>query len=602
MWDEGVEGGSGRWSMTSVLTVAIAGLVGLALAVVLIIQISVGRSATNDLFRAKGDLMIDLIASRVREQLDPASAQLSFIAEVLAQPGVNYGRSRIADLMTGALAGAPQIQRLVFVYPDGKAINVDRGTDAANVSFPDLVTHPSVVRGLQEANATVGGLWGEFIFVDMESGPAVNRRQSIWRDGRFLGALVAFVPLRKLSLIVEQSVAAEYGGVPFILYGDETVLAHRRLMSPFPDLSPEHPLPTLAELGDPVLAQIWSGRRAAPLLAQSERQRAVEIDGQAYIFLYTQLPEFGAVPWNVGAYFRVRDFADDLRSMFFAGLAGLGVLAFALVCAVILARRLARPTRRFARAAAQLADFDFASADALSRSRIREIDEQAIAFNRLIAALRWFEAYVPRKLVRQLAHSLDRGGIVSSTREVTIMFTDIVGFTALSQTMAPEDTADMLNRHFAQVIAAIEATGGTVDKFMGDGVMAFWGAPEHHDAHARGALDAARAIAAAVAAGDLCMRIGVHTGPVVAGNVGSRERLNYTILGDAVNVTQRIEQLGHALMEPGERVCVLASRTTFEAAGSPADFVAAGEFSLRGREAPVEVFRLSPNGAARPAP
>jgi class 3 adenylate cyclase len=69
-----------------------------------------------------------------------------------------------------------------------------------------------------------------------------------------------------------------------------------------------------------------------------------------------------------------------------------------------------------------------------------------------------------------------------------------------------------------------------------------------------------------------------------------------------VNVTQRIEQLGHGLMEASERTCVLASRTTFEAAGAPADFVAAGEFSLRGREAPVEIFRLSPDGAARRAP
>jgi adenylate cyclase len=602
MQNEALGAESGRWSMTGVMTLSIAGLVGLALAVVLVIQISVGRTATNDLFRAKGDLMVDLIASRVRAQLDPASAQLSFIAEVLAQPGVNYGRSRIADLMTGALAGAPQIHRLVFLYPDAKAVIVERGIDAANVTFPDLGNLPHVREGLREAHASVGGRWGEFIFADATSGPAVNRRHAVWRDGQFVGALAALVPLRDLSVIVEQSVAAEYGGVPFILYGDEAVLAHRRLMEPFPGLSPERPLPMLDQIGDPVLAQIWSGRRAAPLLVQGEGLRAVSVEGQTYIFLLKQLPEFGTVPWNVGAYFRVGDFADDVRSMALAGLAGLTVLAFALVCAVVLARRLARPTRRFARAAAQLADFDFDSADSLSRSRIREIDEQAVAFNRLIAALRWFEAYVPRKLVRQLARHPERGGIVSSTREVTIMFTDIVGFTALSQTMTPEATADMLNRHFAQVIAAIEATGGTLDKFMGDGVMAFWGAPESHDSHARAALDAARAIAAAVATGELRLRIGVHTGPVVAGNVGSRERLNYTILGDAVNVTQRIEQLGHGLMEAGDRTCVLASRATFEAAGAPADFVAAGEFSLRGREAPVEIFRLSPDGAARRAP
>ena len=96
-------------------------------------------------------------------------------------------------------------------------------------------------------------------------------------------------------------------------------------MTAFPGLSPEHPLPTLAEIGDPVLAQIWSGRRAAPLISQDEGLRAVDVDGQPYIFLRKQLPEFGAVPWNVGAYFRVGDFADDVRSMALAGLAGLVV-------------------------------------------------------------------------------------------------------------------------------------------------------------------------------------------------------------------------------------------------------------------------------------
>ncbi|MBI1244274.1 MAG: HAMP domain-containing protein [Alphaproteobacteria bacterium] len=593
MENQDIMDNSKRWTMTAVLTVAIAGLVGLALAVVLVIQISVGRHATTELFRAKGDLMVDLIASRVREQLDPASAQLSFIAELLAEVGTNYSRRRIADIITGSLAAAPQINRIVFLYPDAKAIVVERTGDTPTVTYPDLSGNPNVRESLQEAETSTGARWGEFIFVNSLGGPAVNRRHAVWRDGKFIGALAALVPLRQLSVIVEQSAAGEYGGTPFILYGDESVLAHRRLMQPFPGLSPDHPLPTLAELGDPVLAQIWSGRTAAPLLAQSDRVRAVEIGGQAFLFLHTQLTEFGKVPWNVGAYFKVQDFAEDIRAMFFAGLAGLVVLAFALGSAVVLARRLARPTRRFARAAAHLAELDFERAEHLSRSRIRELDDQAVAFNRLVSALRWFEAYVPRRLVRQLARSAGQGGIASTTREVTIMFTDIVGFTARSQTMTPEKTAEMLNRHFAHVIAAIESTGGTVDKFMGDGVMAFWGAPDLHAAHARAALDSARAIARSTPNDGLRMRVGVHTGTVVAGNVGTRERLNYTILGDAVNVTQRIEELGHALMEDSERCCVLTSRQTHQAAGAPADFVRAGEFTLRGRGDPVEIYRLA---------
>ena len=603
MLKEALNREKGRWPIAWVLTAAIAGLVGLALAAALTVQFVAGRRATNDLFQAKADLLVDLIAARVREQLDPASAQLSFIAEVLAQPAMNYGRSRIADLMTGALAAAPQIQRLLFVYPDGKAITVVRGMDGPSVSFPDLAGNPDVMAGVAEANRNVGGRWGELVFVPGEQGPSVNRRHSVWRDGVFVGGLGAIVPVRQLSAMIENSVADEYAGTPFILYGDESVLAHRRLLQPVDGLSPARPLPRLDEVDDPVLASIWSGRRrAAPVFPQTDGSRAVDVDGTAYLFLSTVLPEFGPVPFRAGAHFRLSDIADDVRTMVLAGLAGLGVLVAALVVAVLLARRLAQPTRRFAAAAARLADLDFEGAERLPRSRVKELDEQALAFNRMIDALRWFEAYVPRKLVRQLARGSGRGGIASATREVTVMFTDIVGFTSRSENMSPEATAEMLNAHFAHVIAAVETTGGTVDKFMGDGVMAFWGAPDVHVGHARAALAAARAIAGGPMPGGIRLRVGLHTGTVVAGNVGSRERLNYTILGDAVNVTQRIEQLGHALMLEEETCCVLVSRSTWEAAGRPADFVPAGEFSLRGRGGEVEVYRLSPNAGAPPGP
>ncbi|MFN7193104.1 MAG: adenylate/guanylate cyclase domain-containing protein, partial [Rhodospirillales bacterium] len=268
------------------------------------------------------------------------------------------------------------------------------------------------------------------------------------------------------------------------------------------------------------------------------------------------------VPWTVGAHFPARDIAGNLRSLALAAFAGLGVLGLAVVAAFLLARRLAQPTQRSAAAAAQLAELEFGRAQALPASSIRELDDQAEAFNRLIAALRWFEAYVPRKLVRVLARDRDGTGIASQTREVTVMFSDIVGFTTRSQNMTPAETATLLNNHFALAIAAIEASGGTVDKFMGDGIMAFWGAPETLPNHAKAALAAARAIAASADQADVRLRLGLHTGLVVAGNVGSSLRLNYTILGDTVNAAHRIEELGHTLMQDGETALVLASEAT----------------------------------------
>ncbi|MCM0021821.1 MAG: cache domain-containing protein, partial [Tagaea sp.] len=378
------------------LSVAMAGLVSVALAVVLSIQVFVGGAATSALFREKGDLLIELVSSQVREQLDPASAQLSFLAEVLGKSGAAYDAERLKDLLTGALAGTPDIFGVVFVPAKGPATVVNRGADAPEILSLDVDTDRNLSRALEEGASRQTGWWGELVYARRLEGAIVNRRHPVWRDGQYVGLLGAVVPLRQLSAIVERSVAGEYAGTPFILYGNDLVLAHRRLLRPFPDLSPEYPLPTLAQLGDPVLAEIWSGRRAAPLLRTSETAHAVPVDGTPYLFLHAKLTEFGDTPWIVGAHFRVDDIAGNLRTAVLAGVAGLCVMLIAIAIALVLARRVTRPTRRFAAAAQALAELDFAKASPLPSSRIVELDEQAQAFNRLLGALRWFEAYVPR--------------------------------------------------------------------------------------------------------------------------------------------------------------------------------------------------------------
>lgn len=578
-------------SITTLLVMAFASLVGTALATVLAIQFVVGRNAALDLFHSRGNVLVQLVVSHLREQLDPASAQLAFVAEVLAQPGGAIGDDRIADLLTGALAAAPQIQRVVFIRPNLHAVVVDRSSDGVAVFRPDFSIEPAVRAGVEAARARIGGVWGEMIFAPGLNGPAINRRHSVWRDGRFEGTMVALVGLRQISIQADRSGASEHGGSAFVLSGRDHVLAHRRLIDPFPGLSPARPLPRLDEIDDPVLAAMWDGAVATPMLGRTTNSHVVEARGARYLFLYETLGEFGDPPWIAGAYFPLGEIAMPLRNLALAGLAGFGVLLAAVVVAILLARRLAAPTRGFAREVAALADLDFSKARPLPGSRIRELDEQAQAFNRLLGALRWFEAYVPRNLVRRLARET---APPSSERILTVMFTDLMGFTSLSQGMAPAQVADLLNAHFARVIAAVEQSGGTVDKFMGDGVMAFWGAPDRLKGHARRALVCAAALESSVAGTGLRLRAGIHTGRVVVGNIGSDARMNYTIVGDAVNATQRIEQLGKDIMGPDERVCLLASEDTWEAADRPADWVRVGAFTLRGRDSPVAVYRYAP--------
>ncbi len=164
--------------------------------------------------------------------------------------------------------------------------------------------------------------------------------------------------------------------------------------------------------------------------------------------------------------------------------------------------------------------------------------------------------------------------MASETRELTVMFTDIVHFSEISERMGAEETAAFLNRHFGLLAACIEAEDGTIDKYIGDAVMAFWGAPDRMDDHAarRSARRAASprrsppTMRAARRKGlrPVRVRIGIHSGPAVVGNIGTPERVNYTIVGDTVNDAQRLEALGHKL-DAGADVTVLMSAETARA-------------------------------------
>src|SRR5262249_17771832 len=129
-------------------------------------------------------------------------------------------------------------------------------------------------------------------------------------------------------------------------------------------------------------------------------------------------------------------------------------------------------------------------------------------------------------------------------RELTVMFSDIVRFTALAEARAPEEVVAILNRYFTQVAERIAARGGTVDKYIGDAVMSFFGAPVPRPDHAgRACLAALDQLAIVDTFGDpqLQIRIGINTGEMILGNIGGGGQQDYTVIGDAVNLAQRIE-------------------------------------------------------------
>ena len=233
-----------------------------------------------------------------------------------------------------------------------------------------------------------------------------------------------------------------------------------------------------------------------------------------------------------------------------------------------------------------------------------ELGELQAGFNRMAEGLRERE-HLRDVFGRHVGHEVARaasGGEVrlgGETREVSVLFVDLVGSTTMAAERDPGEVVAVLNAFFEVVVDEVDRAGGLVNKFMGDAVLAVFGAPVDQPGHAGAALSAARRIDERLRAErtDVAAGIGVCTGPSVAGNVGTRSRLEYTVIGDAVNAAARLTELAKA-----ERPRVLSTRETVLAArGAGADDEAerwedAGSTVLRGRPSATELVRPRPDG------
>ncbi len=259
-------------------------------------------------------------------------------------------------------------------------------------------------------------------------------------------------------------------------------------------------------------------------------------------------------------------------------------------------------TRPLGQVRAQLArvrDEDYAArAPVLSSD---ELGELAHDFNRMARGLaereelrNAFGTYVDKEVVRLiLSGQVPAAGVEV---DVSILFCDVRGFTAYAERAEATEVVATLNALFAEIVPVVEAYGGHVDKFLGDGLMAVFGAPERQLDHADRAVDAARMIVDAVDLGVSGLRVaaGVNSGRVVAGPLGGAGRLNFSVIGDAVNVAARVEA---ATRDTGDDLLITAA--TRDLLTRPQPLVARGLVALKGKSEPVEVFAPV---AGRPLP
>lgn len=602
-------GSNSRWYGRVPISVTLAAAIGLLVLVTVGVVFGVGvwlaQKNTFDLLSANAHQAIAADVSQIQQHLSPAEYQAQFLANQIESNEIDpTDHEQFGPMLIGALAGVPQIEAVMFIDRDLQAFAAGRDADSNEVGLSLFdYSEDSIVRNNME-DVSGEAEWNPPIWREQFQKTYLNRIHPVKRNGVTLGVIVAVVSVQQMSSFISEE-GLDTDGNRFILYGRDYVLAHWLMMSGYPERSPERPLPNLDEFGDPVLASIWQreGRRELILnLPAGTDGHVLEIFNDSYAFVYRRLAGFGPNAMIVGTYFQADDYGKEVERMIAALFAGIAALIVSLIAAITLGRRIARPIVRFSGAASRVGDLDVSKIDELPGSMLRELNNQSIAFNSMLRALRWFELYVPKKIVARLIKEGEVIETFSDAREVTIMFTDMVGFSAVSEGMLAPEVAAFVNHHFSLIADCIENEDGTIDKFIGDAVMAFWGAPDSQSDSAERACRAACAIAAAIQEdnerrimiGDppVGIRIGIHTGVATVGNIGAPGRLNYTMIGDTVNIGQRLEQLGKEVYPIGTDVSILVSGDTASSLGPEFNCVAAGRYKLQGRMGEIEVFKL----------
>lgn len=591
-----------RWRLpiAAYLSIGLGGLTFIVMATVMWFMLAANFRNTSELLADKARLLIGSLVEHTERFLDPALAQVEFIAQQLENDAVSFDEhERLFDLMHAVLAATPQTHSLILFDADGAQLAVIRGPAGIERLVEDWSLDPGAAAAVAQAEerGEIASYWGPPVYVPEIPATVVNLRRPIRRDGVFIGAIAATLTVTDLSHFIAE-LETETGQNAFILYDRDYVLAHRALEQPFPGLSDAEPLPKVRDIGDPVLFGIWEEDWQDRILELTGFGHWGQVGNRQYIYLYEELDHYADQPWLVGSYFAEDAIDRQVDRLAKSGMVGLAGLLVVVAAAVAVGWAVRGPIARLAEAAAAIRRLDLDRVPALPPSRFRELDDASGAFNAMVAGLKAFALYVPRNLVLGLLDRGDVAALPSENREVTVLFTDIAGFTARTEQLGARETADFLNHHFGMLIACIEAEGGTVDKFIGDAVMALWGAVEVQPDHAVRATRAARAIAAAIRQDNLGVdqpvrvRLGLHSGPVVVGNIGTPTRMNYTVVGDTVNIAQRLEGLAKTVC-PEAEVAILMSADTAAALPPDTPVTAVGSHQLRGRGSPTEVFTLA---------
>ena len=362
-------------------------------------------------------------------------------------------------------------------------------------------------------------------------------------DQKPAGVIAIIIELTRVSNFLSQLTVGKSAGA-FILERNGKVVA-----APDPDANEVMALKTDHPLFPVAVDAIQNASAYEPGEGEPFHTRVTR-DGKAYQAVLTPISFPG---WSLVTVVPESEFLGPVQMTIrnlVIGLAVLIVLA-GLLSAWLAQRLIAAPLIKVMNEIRHVERFDL---DKVQRhpSRLNEIENLSGAIGDMAQGLAAFRKYIPADLVKRLISDGNGARLGGAVRPMSVMFVDLAGFTGMSERLG-DRIIPLLSRYFDSVSVQIQKQGGTIDKFIGDAVMAFWGAPAPNPDHAvdccRAALACRRAVEEDLHDDNgqpVKIRIGINSGDMLVGNIGSEVRLNYTVIGDAVNIASRLESTNKA--------------------------------------------------------
>jgi adenylate cyclase len=325
---------------------------------------------------------------------------------------------------------------------------------------------------------------------------------------------------------------------------------------------------------------------------------AFHLAGQSYVSVVTPFTLPSGLTFLTGVVGLESDFMGSAQNnLAIAAVVGLVALTAGTLFAIWLSHQLATPLTKLSRDLEQVGRFELTNLPP-PQSAVREIVIVGDSLDRMKSGLRSFVKYVPRDVVRELIlqkQDATRGGAL---RRLTLFFSDVAGFTRISENLTPTEVFAELGDYFELVTdIVVERFGGTLDKFVGDGIVAFFNAPAPIEKHAEVACKAALEVVQKLSDVEaerraanrpiFQTRIGLHTGEVLVGNIGTQQRLSYSAIGDAVNLSSRLEGLNKLYGS-----LILASGQTKTETGNQFEWRYIDRVAVLGRSQGTDVFEL----------